>query len=85
MPKRPEEDDKNITVWGNPNEKVVAYIPKKAPCGERFTRTKLLSGYGDVTYRKWCELELARMQSTTDNVHIVERESDGMIALARIR
>ena len=83
MTATPKKDEKNITVWGDPGEKVVAHVDRKV--GGKTKRVKLMSGYGNVTYRNWCDLELERMKSTTDNVHVIERESDGFIALARVR
>ena len=84
MPAKKHKDEKNITVWGDPKEKVAFSIEKPMANGN-IKRVKLLSGYGDVSYRQWCELELKRMKSTTDNVRIIERKSDGFIALARVR
>ena len=39
------------------------------------------SGYGHVTYRQFCELEIKRMASHGKTVHIINRK-DGCIALA---
>lgn len=41
------------------------------------------SGYGRVTFREWCELELARMRKHGDRVKLVVRKSDGFIAISR--
>lgn len=41
------------------------------------------SGYGKITYQEWCERERDRINVRGDRVHIVKREADGYIALAR--
>jgi hypothetical protein len=85
------KDEKNISVWGAPDEKVFTYIDKvfyankRGKNGEKDERTKktkrikVLSGYGDITYLEWCKRE---RKSGTE---IITRESDGFIALARVR
>ena len=40
------------------------------------------SGYGNITYREWCEKERDRINVRGDGVKIVER-GDGFIALSR--
>jgi len=40
------------------------------------------SGYGLISYRKWCEKERDRINAHGDGVHIVTRK-DGHIALTR--
>ena len=78
MATKDEENEMMVTVWGNPDERVTTTIMR----GGR--KVKIVSGYGNVTYREWCELELARISSKTSNIKIVENKS-GQIALARIR
>jgi hypothetical protein len=41
------------------------------------------SGYGPITYRQWCELEMARINQKGDDVYIHEFEAWGQIALVR--
>jgi len=40
------------------------------------------SGYGHVTYRQWCELEIKRFATHGQAVYIITRK-DGCIALSR--
>jgi len=40
------------------------------------------SGYGNITYREWCERERDRINKRGDTVRIVERKN-GYIALSR--
>jgi hypothetical protein len=40
------------------------------------------SGYGEITYREWCQRERDRLNKRGDDVKIVVR-ADGLIALSR--
>lgn len=40
------------------------------------------SGYGEITYREWCEKERDRINGHNDNVKIV-KHGDVLIALSR--
>jgi len=61
-------------VWLAPNGKAsIVLREKRQSC-------VVLSQYGDVTNRRWCELERDRIGAT--NCEIIER-SDGKIALVR--
>lgn len=41
------------------------------------------SGHGLVSYRVWCELEMARLNQKGDDVYVHEFEEWGQIALVR--
>ena len=41
------------------------------------------SGYGRITHREWCNLEIERHRKHGANVYVKERKSDGHIALCR--
>ena len=44
----------------------------------------MISGYGRISYREWCELEMARHnRDKAGSVRMDTRESDGWIALSR--
>lgn len=43
----------------------------------------MASVYGNVTYRVWCELEMARLNEKGDDVYVHEFEEWGQIALVR--
>jgi len=40
------------------------------------------SGYGNVTYRQWCDLEMTRMEEGGHSVKLIMNDK-GMIAIAR--
>lgn len=63
-----------ITYWLAPNNKASIVVMEK-----RKSRV-VLSQYGDVTNRCWCELERDRIGAT--KCEMIER-SDGKIALVR--
>ena len=63
-----------LTYWLAPNNKASIVVREK-----RQSRV-VLSHYGDVTNRRWCELERDRIGAT--KCEIIER-SDGTIALVR--
>ena len=43
----------------------------------------LQSQFGNVTYRRWCELESERMNNNGGSTEVVEHEENGLIAIAR--
>ena len=63
-----------MTYWIAPDNKARVVLKNK-----RISRV-VMSQYGDVTNRRWCELERDRIGAT--KCEIIER-SDGKIALAR--
>ena len=70
-----EYADRNfITFWLAPNNK--ASIVRR----ENKQSRVVMSHYGDVTNRRWCEMERDRIGSS--KCEIIERK-DGKIALAR--
>jgi hypothetical protein len=70
-----EYADRNfITFWLAPNNKASIVLR------ENKQSRVVMSHYGDVTNRRWCELERDRIGAT--KCEIIER-SDGKIALAR--
>ena len=63
-----------MTYWIAPDNKARVVLKNK-----RISRV-VMSQYGDVTNRRWCELERDRIGSS--KCEIIERK-DGKIALAR--
>ena len=63
-----------MTYWLEPNGKASIVLK------ENKRSRVVMSQYGDVTNRRWCELERDRIGAT--NCEIIER-SDGKIALVR--
>ena len=71
------DEKKTLTHWGNPDKKVFTMVDE----GEKEPR-KVLSQYGDITYRAWCEKERDRINCAGDSVKIITR-AGGDIALSR--
>ena len=65
-------DESRLTVWGNPNETVKAMIGNKV----------VHSGYGVVTYKEWCSLEVERMKKNGVIARIITNES-GLICISK--
>ena len=56
-----------MTEWGNPDGSVTAIVR-----GKGGKKHKILSQYGEVTYREWCEREMERINAKgLIQVHIV--------------
>lgn len=65
-------ESNRITVWGDPKEEVTVEIGNNT----------VKSGYGSVTYKEWCALEVARMKKKGLSVRVIENES-GQICISR--
>lgn len=65
-------DESRLTVWGNPNETIKAMVGNKI----------IYSGYGAVTYKEWCFLEVQRMKKNGVSARVITHES-GLICIGK--
>ncbi len=64
--------ENRLTVWGNPREIVNVTIGNKI----------INSGYGAVTYKVWCDLEVKRMKKNGVCARVIANES-GQICISK--